>query len=230
MRTSKDIKELAAALHKAQGIMGGAKKASTNPFFKSKYSDLSSVMQAISIPFFDNGLSFVQGAEYQDGFISVVTRIMHASGQWIESNTMLPTVKNDPQAYGSAITYAKRFGLQALTGVPSIDDDGQYASASTQELAQEKKEVLEKTLHEMIVLIEKDDVAFTQIWHEMDRDEQSIVWKKINTKQKAAARKLLNQVKDTDNAVSSNGMGIPTTTNAGSSNGMPIPSSIINTK
>jgi len=114
--------------------------------------------------------------------------------------------------------------------VPSIDDDGQYASASTQELAQEKKEVLEKTLHEMIVLIEKDDVAFTQIWHEMDRDEQNIVWKKINTKQKAVARKLLDQVKDTDNAVSSNGMGIPTTTNAGSSNGMPIPSSIINTK
>jgi len=58
--------------------------------------------------------------------------------------------------------------------------------------------VLEKTLHEMIVLIEKDDVAFTQLWHEMDRSEQSIVWKKINTKQKESARKLLDQAKDNE--------------------------------
>mgnify|MGYP003661979034 CR=1 FL=1 len=133
MKTSEDIKDIASALHLAQGHMTGAKKDSKNPFFKSNYSDLTSVMQAISKPFFDNGLSFVQGAEFQEGMIAIVTRLMHTSGQWIESTTLLPAIKNDPQAYGSAITYGKRYSLQALVGVPSVDDDGQFASAGVLE-------------------------------------------------------------------------------------------------
>ncbi len=127
MKTSESIKELANALCKAQALMTGAKKASNNPFFKSKYSDLSSVMEAISIPFAENGLCFVQGAELDENKIAVKTRIMHSSGEWIESTTQLPPTKNDAQGYGSAITYAKRYGLQALAGVPSIDDDGNEA-------------------------------------------------------------------------------------------------------
>jgi hypothetical protein len=127
MKTSELINELATALSKAQSVMTGAKKGSDNPFFKSKYSDLSEVMEAISEPFADNGLCFVQGAEFEDGRVAVTTRIMHTSGQWIEAVTALPPTKNDAQGYGSAISYAKRYGLQALAGVPSVDDDGQDA-------------------------------------------------------------------------------------------------------
>ena len=127
MKTSEQINEIAAALSKAQAEMTGAKKAANNPFFKSKYSDLSEVMAAISTPIAEHDLSFVQGAEFTEGNISVKTRIMHSSGQWIESNTVLPPTKNDAQGYGSAITYAKRYGLQALAGVPSVDDDGNAA-------------------------------------------------------------------------------------------------------
>ena len=192
MKTSGDIKEIATAMHIAQGNMTGAKKDSTNPFFKSSYSDLTSVMQAVSKPFFDNGLSFVQGAEYQDGMVAIVTRIMHISGQWIESTTLLPAVKNDPQAYGSTISYGRRYSLQSLAGVPSVDDDGQYASAATTELNEEKEKQQSEVLSEMIALIEADDIAFTVLWHECSREEQNIYWKGINTKQKKIAREMLN--------------------------------------
>lgn len=132
MKTSATISEISTALSAAQGSMMGAVKASKNPFFKSSYSDLSAVIQAVSRPFFENNLCFTQGAEYQDGMLAITTRIIHKSGEWIEATTSLPAVKNDPQAYGSAITYGRRYGLQALAGVPSVDDDANYASASQQ--------------------------------------------------------------------------------------------------
>lgn len=197
MKTSESIKEIASALNKAQGEMVGAKKESANPFYKSTYSSLTDVMGAVSKPFYDNGLSFVQGAEFNEGMICIVTRIMHNTGEWIESSTMLPPVKNDPQAYGSAITYGKRYGLQSLAGVPSIDDDGQFASASTQ---QHNAEIQEKTLAEIIELLDNNDPAFTQIYHEMDRDEQAVYYKMLNSAQKKVAREILDQVRK-DNGI-----------------------------
>jgi len=127
MITSENIEKLAVALSKAQGEMKGAKKDSKNPHWKSTYSDLLSVCNAVSQPFANNGLCFVQGAEFHEGKISIKTRIIHASGQWIESDTILPPTKNDAQGYGSAITYGRRYGLQSLAGVPSVDDDGEHA-------------------------------------------------------------------------------------------------------
>ena len=127
MKTSNEINEIAKALCLAQSAMVGAKKDSTNPFFKSNYSDLASVMQAISLPFSANGLCFVQAAEASEQRVQVTTRIIHISGQWLEAATELPPTKADAQGWGSAITYAKRYGLQALCGVPSVDDDGQEA-------------------------------------------------------------------------------------------------------
>ena len=130
MITSENIDKLAVALCKAQGEMKGAKKDSKNPHWKSTYPDLLSVCNAVSQPFANNALCFVQGAEFHDGKISIKTRIIHASGQWIESDTILPPTKNDAQGYGSAITYGRRYGLQALAGVPSVDDDGENAVKS----------------------------------------------------------------------------------------------------
>ena len=127
MKTSNEINEIAKALCAAQSEMSGAKKDSKNPFFKSSYSDLASVMQAISLPFAAHGLCFVQAAEANEQRVSVTTRIIHTSGQWLEAATELPPTKADAQGWGSAITYAKRYGLQALCGVPSVDDDGQEA-------------------------------------------------------------------------------------------------------
>ena len=122
--------KLAAALHKAQGAMGGAKKDAMNPFFKSTYSDLASVMAAVMAPLNAEGIAVVQGAGYDPatGCAEVTTRLLHSSGQWLQSTLMVPLGKKpDPQALGSAISYGKRYGLQALLAVPSVDDDGESA-------------------------------------------------------------------------------------------------------
>lgn len=133
MLKSDTINELAAALAKAQKVMGVAKKDSENPFFKSKYSDLASVVDAIKNPLADNGLSYVQATDIDEhGGVIVETTLMHSSGQWIESRLRMTPTKPDPQGIGSCITYARRYGLQALVGVPSDDDDGNAASCEPQ--------------------------------------------------------------------------------------------------
>ena len=129
MNKSESIKELATALNKAQAEMSGAKKKATNPFFKSKYSDMNAVVDAVRIPFCDNGLSYSQFPIFNDKCVGVETILMHSSGEWISSTLMLPMTKQDPQAAGSAITYARRYSLQAIAGIPSEDDDGNTASA-----------------------------------------------------------------------------------------------------
>jgi hypothetical protein len=134
MKRSDSIKELAAALAKAQGLMGDAKKDSTNPFFKSKYADLASVIDAIKSPLSENGLSYMQfpiGNEKEE--IGVETLLAHSSGEWIMGDPFfIPVNKADAQGYGSAITYVKRYSLQAIIGVPSDDDDdGNSASKNT---------------------------------------------------------------------------------------------------
>lgn len=125
MKTSDSIAALAAALCKAQSQMGGAAKSADNPFFKSKYADLGSVVQAVKQPFADNGLSYVQFPISTQSSIGVVTRLMHESGEWMEQEYYLPLQKLDPQAAGSAITYARRYSLQAVAGIPAEDDDGE---------------------------------------------------------------------------------------------------------
>ena len=129
MNKSDTIASLAAALNKAQAEMSGAKKSAKNPFFKSNYANLEEVINCVKEPFADNGLSFVQFPISGDGVAGVETIIMHESGEFISGEFMLKCSKNDPQGMGSAITYARRYGLQSACGVPSEDDDGNAASA-----------------------------------------------------------------------------------------------------
>ena len=127
MKSSEAINELANALCNAQSQMGGAVKDSANPFFKSSYADLTSVIKAIKQPFADNGLSYTQFPVSNENGVGVSTRLMHISGQWLEMEYTLPTVKKDPQASGSAITYARRYALQSIAGIPTADDDAESA-------------------------------------------------------------------------------------------------------
>ena len=127
MKTSETTNELDSALAKAQGEMAGAVKSAKNPFFRSNYSDLASVMAAIRPSFAAHGLSFTQECDYTPGLVRVATRLAHESGQWILIQTCVPVVKDDPQGVGSAMTYAKRYAIQGLSAVPSVDDDGESA-------------------------------------------------------------------------------------------------------
>ena len=127
MNMSPEQSKFSPAFFQAQCEMSGAKKNAKNPFFKSDYADLKSVMDAIREPFANNGLYFVQAAESNGQMIAITTRIVHTSGEWIESITELPPIKNDVHGWISAFTYGKRLGLQSLAGLPSIDDDGNLA-------------------------------------------------------------------------------------------------------
>jgi hypothetical protein len=132
MNKSESIAALAAALAKAQGAMKGAVKDSANPFFKSKYADLASVVEAIRAAFSTNGLSYIQTVEPSDkDEVRVETTLMHSSGEWISCGVLsLPVSKADAQGYGSALTYARRYSLSAAVGVAPEDDDGNAASAT----------------------------------------------------------------------------------------------------
>lgn len=127
MEKSESINELAAALAKAQGQIEGAKKDTANPFFKSKYADLSSVWDACRKALSENSLSVVQIPDEAASGVAIETMLLHSSGQWIKGRYTMPVLKNDAQAVGSAITYARRYALAALVGVAPEDDDGNGA-------------------------------------------------------------------------------------------------------
>lgn len=132
MKTSENIIEISKAMNLAQREMRPAIKDSTNPHFRSKYSDLASVMDAIREPIGNNGLSIWQDATLEEMGVSVTTRIVHVSGQWVEFGPLtIPIGKKDAHAVGSACSYGKRYALCAALGVVSDDDDdGNKAVAS----------------------------------------------------------------------------------------------------
>lgn len=128
MEKSESIKHIAAAMNKAQSEMGGAHKGANNPFFKSKYADLGAVIEVVKVPFADNGLSYVQFPISDGDRVGVETILMHSSGEWLSGSFTVKATKQDAQGAGSVITYCKRYGLQAIAGIPSEDDDGNAAS------------------------------------------------------------------------------------------------------
>jgi hypothetical protein len=127
---SPTINALAEALLTAQGALKPALKDSTNPHFKSKYADLQSVWEAARPALQKSGLSVTQTFANTNGeVVTVVTTLLHKSGEWIRSELTLKPSKPDPQGIGSAITYGRRYGLSAILGiVADEDDDGNAAS------------------------------------------------------------------------------------------------------
>ncbi len=126
---SAQLDQLATALAKAQADLKPALKDSENPHFRSKFADLASVWDAIRVPFTKNGLSITQHASADGAKVTVTTFLLHASGQWMRSDLTLTAVKVDPQAAGSAVTYARRYALAAVCGVVAdVDDDANAAT------------------------------------------------------------------------------------------------------
>lgn len=124
--------KLAEALAKAQGAMKPAVKDSINPHFRSNYADLAACWAAIREPLSSNGLAVIQNVSSDQTGVTVETMLVHTSGEHIQSRCWLPVAAKTPQAYGSAITYARRYSLAALVGLSAEDDDGNAASAGGQ--------------------------------------------------------------------------------------------------
>lgn len=129
MKTSTSIIKITPALLKAQMEIGSASKDAVNPFFKSKYADLGSVMEACKESLNKNGILVLQPVGTSESDTTLETVLLHESGEWI-SDTMKVSIKqtNDPQAQGSAITYARRYSLQSMMFIPAEDDDAEKAT------------------------------------------------------------------------------------------------------
>lgn len=138
MIKSDSIKELAAALAKAQGEIKGAAKDSANPYFKSRYADLASVWDACREPLAKNGLAVSQFPSADGPHVTVETVLMHESGEWMSRELTVTAKEDSPQAIGSAVTYARRYSLAAVVGVAPEDDDGEAAEGRRQVEGQQR--------------------------------------------------------------------------------------------
>jgi hypothetical protein len=134
MKTSESLGKIAPALLQAQREIRFAAKDAKNPHFKNTYADLPAVIDAVKGPLNDAGIIFIQTpAPSDDGKLHLTTRLIHESGEWIESTAVTPLQKADPQGVGSAITYMRRYSLAAITGLYQDDDDGNAASGVGQQ-------------------------------------------------------------------------------------------------
>jgi len=127
MITSDEINEIAAALAKAQGEIEDASKTGLNPAFRSKYADLAAVRAVIREPLAKNNLAVTQFPSTNSGEVTVQTMLVHTSGQYMSCSLTMPCGKWDAHGIGSAITYARRYGLMSILCLASDDDDGNAA-------------------------------------------------------------------------------------------------------
>ena len=125
------MQKVSAALVKAQKAFGPALKSSTNPHFKNRYADLSACVEAVIDALNDNGIALIQRNIECESGVCVETVFVHESGESLSSGPLhVPAAKQDPQGYGSALTYARRYSLMAACGIAPEDDDGNAATSA----------------------------------------------------------------------------------------------------
>jgi len=122
---SEKIGQLATALAKAQSTLQPAKRDASNPFFKSHYATMESIWEAIRDTLTKNGLSIVQSTELVGTAWAVRTVLIHSSGEWIDSLYPILSDKPGAQSFGAGHSYARRFSLMGVVGIPTHDDDGE---------------------------------------------------------------------------------------------------------
>jgi hypothetical protein len=131
------MKQIATALVKAQKAFGPALKSSTNPHFKSRYADLSACVEAVIDGLNGAGIALVQRTSEDATGVTVETVFIHESGEMLECGKLhVPAAKQDPQGYGSALTYARRYSLMAACGIAPEDDDGNAGSRPVPKLTE----------------------------------------------------------------------------------------------
>ena len=127
------MKNIATALVQAQKAFGPALKSATNPHFRSKYADLAACVDAVMSSLNAAGIALIQKSYDSDNGVMVETVFVHESGETLECGILhVPASKQDPQGYGSALTYARRYSLMAACGIAPEDDDGNAGSRRTE--------------------------------------------------------------------------------------------------
>jgi len=153
------MKQIATALVKAQKAFGPALKTATNPHFKSRYADLAACVEAVMDGLNNNGIALVQQLSESDTGVIVETVFIHESGEMLNCGKLhVPAVKHDPQGYGSALTYARRYSLMAACGIAPEDDDGNAASRKEEKKSSVDDSVMADHLAAIEATTSQDDL------------------------------------------------------------------------
>jgi hypothetical protein len=179
------MKNIASALVKAQKAFGPALKTATNPHFRSRYADLSACIEAVIDALNDHGIALVQqNSPAPDGVI-VETVFIHESGEMLNCGQLfVPASKNDPQGYGSALTYARRYSLMSACGIAPEDDDGNAASRKV-DLKVHPKVNLEDHLAAIEGSANSDELTKVyKIAHDACQGDQALIGQIIAAKKK----------------------------------------------
>jgi ERF superfamily len=155
MKTSENIGAIAAALSKAQSELKNIEKSKINPHLKSKYADIADGLEVIRPILSKNGIALVQATNFNGdtGIFSLNTRLIHTSGEWIESSYPLPSSGRATEI-GAAITYARRYSAFALVAVAGTDEDADGSDA-----ADTKPQVAKKKTSDPEVLKTGQEIA-----------------------------------------------------------------------
>ena len=202
------MQKIAAALVKAQKAFGPALKTSSNPHFKSRYADLSACVEAVIDGLNSNGVALIQRTHDCSDGVTVETVFVHESGETFEAGKLhVPASKQDPQGYGSALTYARRYSLMAACGIAPEDDDGNAATktapkaktgvaadvlaTNTQPLTAQELSYLDELASEVQALFAEQGAA--DAFHRIEKDKLDDIQKiYLATKLPSAVR---NQIK-----------------------------------
>jgi hypothetical protein len=162
-------KTIYAAFVKAQAGFAPALKTSTNPHFKSRYADLGACVEAVIDSLHKNGIGLIQKSHPNESGVSIETVFIHESGESMSGGVLhVPAAKSDPQGYGSALTYARRYSLMASCGIAPEDDDGNNASAKT-------AQVTPRPAPPVFVPISKKNEETLRLWAGGSAEEKALV-------------------------------------------------------
>jgi hypothetical protein len=193
------MKNIASALVRAQRGFAPALKTSTNPHFRSKYVDLAGCIEAVVDALNSAGIALVQRTFEDSTGVTVETVFVHESGETLECGKLhVPAAKQDPQGYGSALTYARRYSLMAACGIAPEDDDGNAASKApkvsatkTDLVPSNRMNIVADVAAAINERMSANDLigAFEEYLGITDVEEKTALWGMLDSKTRSAIKK-----------------------------------------
>lgn len=172
------MQQIATAFVKAQKAFAPALKTASNSHFKTKYADLASCIEAVIDALNANGIALIQRTHESGNGVAIETLLVHESGESISGGVLnVPASKQDPQGYGSAMTYARRYSLMAACGIAPEDDDAEAAQKNFAPRPVPKAETRKaKSLEELSVMISecKTIATLNILWAGLTTEEQTL--------------------------------------------------------
>jgi hypothetical protein len=210
-----EMKQIAPAFIKAKRAFGPALKDKANPAFRSKYADLGACIDAVEEALLANGIAFVQETFEDQTGVTVETVFMHESGEVMRCGKLhVPAAKQDPQGYGSALTYCRRYSLMAACGIAPEDDDGNAASRKSpiaasfrssptmgemESLPPEEQQYIRELAVDIVAMMKGgwDVKAVQRIDAEnLDDSQKMALWAQLDSKTRSAIKKAQQTLKE----------------------------------